>query len=290
MNDDDFSSPVSRPQYLDMRKGEEFFLKNMLGNNKTGVQILQETSGFLKETTERSLRSNQDSGNDGNTKRSDMAYNRQHTFSRNDNPEGGSHPPLNKRPVLMRMNTLEVIGSPNGKTTDDWQSKQQLDDLTALVGVKKRTGDTVVKPKINLYPANTFGETRHTRIDSQGRARFTRETLLSNPETAKHSLPANVVDQRSAQIDMLLNEWDGKLQKVEDRLSKNKRAKEELLADYLVMEKESQKVSFQINEKQSQVDDLRKLIDETKAAADRITKSMHGLTLALERERTIKFK
>lgn len=288
---DEFSSPLAKPKYMDMRKGHEFLLKNLLEANKTGAQILQDTSGVSKQQTERSGRSREDFTTPANTKRSDQVYKKQQSFNRNNLPEGKSHPPLQKKPTLVRMHTLEVKGSPNDRNQDDLDmGQQQLKDLAALTGNRTKVGDTVEKPHGALRHAEILGETLNQRAQVEARPSDSHELNRARSGSMRGGLPVNIVDQRSAQVDLLLKEWDGKLMRVEDRLTKNKRVKEQLLSDYSVMEQESRKVAFQISEKNSQVEELKKLIADSRDAVDKITKSMRGLTSALEREKSLKFK
>jgi hypothetical protein len=278
----EFATP-NREAYYGSKRGEEFLVKHMLETNRSAAQILKESPAITRQAT---LGLKLPETSEPFTSRSAQMYPKRNSISKES--EAGSLPAQSKKPSLSRMRTVENVGTfIDDRHEDNDQHRRQLDDLRAVVGDKNR----------GLYSLGNTGVIMD-RLDHRNTAN-SGQNLLRNTDsppknTYQMSINGNsvspIVAQRSAKIDQILQDWEAKLAVSQKKLAKDKQAKEVLSSDLTLMEEELRKVKAKLLAKTEQLNNLDSLLADTKDATERITRSMQGLTTALEREKQLKFK
>jgi hypothetical protein len=280
----EFSSPARDHSYTGSRKGEEFLVKHMLEKNKTASQILKDTNVIAREATQTGHRGHESA--EAITSRSAQMYTKRNSFSKES--EGGSLPVPERRPSLTRMKTLENVGTLIDERHDISEEKKwQIRELKETLVEKNRGRGSLEALNLKLAPVELRDSTRQSQALLKSNDNIKKEEY----QMTLNGLPVSpLVAQRSAKIDKILQDWEAKLAATEKKLMKDKQAREVLAADLTLMEEELRKTSLKLSTKTDQVEALDALLVDTREAAERITRSMQGLTAALEREKQLKFK
>lgn len=280
----EFSAPSRDNPFARSKRGEEFLVKNMLETNKTGSQILKDSAEITKIATQTPPRLK--AAGSQAMSRSAQMYNKRMSFSKL--PDEDSSPAAFRKPVLTRTKTLEnedTLGDEPHSGLDS--QRKQLEDLKKAGGGRTPGQDGLgmsINPEVRSDLKSVTAVGRGLLWAAQNSSNkdlnmFTNTTTVSP-----------VVAQRSAKIDKILKDWETKLLTTEKKLTKDKQAREVLAADLTLMQEELRKVNSKLMAKTEQLTALDTLLTDTKDAADRITRSMQGLTAALEREKHLRFK
>ena len=300
------NSPIGKKHSnYDMTKGEQYFLKNMLSTNRSGTQFLNEDNTLLKREMSKQFEGEENSAQQQS--RSGQLYRKQASSALPGDAIGEDTPTnipaINNRAGFSRLRTIETSGPLEGEESariveipknamqlnipNSKDSPRRNSTISAHSNMNdKRNNITLgALPPVSQIPTKDHPRTSINNFGASG----SQKIMQGSSYEYQRNEVQNVYGEQSHKVSEILREWQERLQKVEKRIEHDTGARDYLVKDIRLLEEELRESNLRLKEKEDRLKEVCGILDEAKSTADKISKSMDGLAMAIERETKKRF-